>query len=144
MKDFDFYLNEGKVKKQNPDRELAKSLINDAAERAEKVIKLDVKIFSKIIFENMYDALREILDALLAIDGYKSYSHEAPIAYLKKYKIEDSVMVQLDNFRYQRNSSKYYGKDISVDNTMGIIDFYKKYSEKLIGITKINFDCAEK
>jgi len=136
MKDFDFYLNEGKVKKQNPDREFAKSLINDAAERAEKVITLDVKTFSKIIFENVYDALREILDALLAMDGYKSYSHEASIAYLKKYKIEDSVIVQLDNLRYQRNSSKYYGKGISVDDAMGIIGFYKKYSEKLMDIVK--------
>mgnify|MGYP001157325943 CR=1 FL=1 len=134
MNDFEFYLNEGKVKKQAPDKELAKSLVNDANERVGKVSKLDVKMFPKIAFENVYDALREILDALLTVSGYKSYSHEASIAYLKKYKIEDSVITELDNFRYKRNSSKYYGKGISEQDAVEIINFYKNHSGKLKSI----------
>ncbi len=136
MNDFEFYLDEGKVKRQSPDKEFAKSLINDASERFEKSTMLDVKLFSKIIFENIYDAIREILDALLAADGYKSYSHEASIAYLRKYKIEDSVIMELDSLRYKRNSSKYYGKGISPDDVLEIIRFYKSHSEQLIQIIK--------
>ena len=135
MNDFEFYFKDGKVKKQIQDTELARSLLNDAKQRFNKMIQLDVNKFSKIIFENVYDALRGILDSLLAADGYKSYSHEASIAYLKKYDVEDSLLKELDDFRYKRNSSKYYGKDIPVDDALTIIDFYKKYSEKFISLT---------
>lgn len=38
-------------------------------------------------------------------DGYKSDSHEASITYLKNLGIEDSITEQLDEFRYERNSS---------------------------------------
>ena len=136
MNDFEFYLREGTVKKRKPDMELAKSLINDANERFEKISKLDARVFSKIIFENIYDALRSILDALLAIDGYKSYSHEASIAYLKKYGFEGSLIAELNNFRLIRNSSKYYGKDISSEDSYDIIDFYKNHSGKIIQLIR--------
>ena len=88
----------------------------------------------------MYDAIRDILDALLAADGYKSYSHEASIAYLRKYSFEDSTLQELDDFRYLRNSSKYYGRDVSEENASGIMGFYGKYSEKIVSIAnkKIN------
>lgn len=131
MNDFEFYLREGTVKRRKPDMELAKSLINDANERFGKISKLDAGVFSKIIFENIYDALRSILDALLAIDGYKSYSHEASIAYLKKYGFEDSLIAEFDNFRLIRNSSKYYGKDIPSENSKDIADFYKKHAAQI-------------
>ena len=136
MNEFEYYLAEGKVKRQRHDLELAKSLLNDSLERFEKMTKLEVKDFSKIIFENIYDALRAILDALLAADGYKSYSHEASIAYLQKYGVEDSVLVELDDLRYKRNSSKYYGKDVSYGDALMIIDFYKKHSKKLLDIVR--------
>lgn len=140
MNNFDFYVNEGKVKKQNPDVELARSLVNDANARVAKVEKLDVNIYSKIIFENVYDGIREILDALLAVEGYKSYSHEASIAYLKNYNFDDSIISEIDNFRYRRNSSKYYGKDVSEEDAGEILHFYRKYSKKIVSIiqSKLN------
>lgn len=136
MNDFEFYLSEGSVKKRKPDFELAKSLIKDAKERFEKVSRLDTPAFSKIVFENVYDALRCILDALLALDGYKSYSHEASIAYLRKYKFEDSLIKELDNFRQTRNSSKYYGKDVPSGDTADIIKFYNDHGRRISGIAE--------
>ena len=84
MKNFEFYIEEGKVKKCSKDIELVKSLVNDAIERKKLIELMDINFMSKIIYENSYDVLRNILDALLLIDGYKSYSHEASISYLKK------------------------------------------------------------
>lgn len=136
MNDFELYSKEGKVKRQTPDFELARSLLADSITRIDKIKKLEINEFSKIIFENAYDAIRDILDALLAVDGYKSYSHEASIAYLKKYAFEDSTLRELDDFRYTRNSSKYYGKDVSEDDAREILSFYQKYSEKIILIAK--------
>lgn len=140
MNEFEFYLKEGKVKRKTPDFELSKSLINDSKTRLEKIKKLEIKEFSKIIFENAYDSLRDALDALLAAEGYKSYSHEASIAYLKKHAFEDSTLKELDNFRYLRNSSKYYGKDISKDEAKMILDFCRKYMEKIISLSEIKLN----
>ena len=132
MNDFEYYLGEGSVKRRSHDLELAKSLINDARDRFEKVSRLDADVFSKIIFENVYDALRDILDAILAIDGYKSYSHEASIAYLKAYGVEISVLMELDAFRQTRNGSKYYGKGIAKSDSDSIVKFYANHAPKLI------------
>lgn len=126
------------MKKQSIDFELSKSLVKDAEERVEKMKSLDLKKFSKIIFENFYDALRDLLDALLSCKGYKSYSHEASISYLKLNGFEDSVILQLDSFRFVRNSSKYYGKGISKEDCNEIIDLYQIYSNKLIKLIKSN------
>ncbi|PIN71626.1 hypothetical protein CO153_02960 [Candidatus Pacearchaeota archaeon CG_4_9_14_3_um_filter_30_11] len=144
MKKFEFYLNEKVVKKVSSDPSLANFLLADAKERFSQSIKLKLKEFNKIIFENVYDSLRNILDALLAINGFKSYSHEASIAFLQKFNIEESIILELDNFRYQRNSSKYYGKNISLESTTEIINFYNKYSEKLIKLCKKKDNCAKK
>ena len=141
MNNFEYYLKEGKVKNISVDKELANSLKNDAIERAKSSLSLDPKLFSKIIFENVYDAIRGLLDAILALEGYKSYSHEASIAYLKKFNIEDSIVVEIDDFRYKRNSSKYYGKNIGHEEVEKIIVFYRRYSPKLLEIVS---NCAKK
>ncbi len=78
-----------------------------------------------MVFENIYDCLRELLDALLAVDGYKSYSHEAAISYLKLFNISESIISNLDRFRATRNDSKYYGKIPSLENAEEIKQFYK-------------------
>ncbi|MBS1267301.1 MAG: hypothetical protein MAG795_01273 [Candidatus Woesearchaeota archaeon] len=130
MKDFQFYLNERKVKKISKDTELSKSLVDDSNQRIASTKQLVIG-FRKIIFENVYDSIRALLDALLAADGYKSYSHEASIAYLEKYDFEDSTLKLLDNFRYIRNSSKYYGKSISQDSAEHILEFYNEFSARI-------------
>lgn len=124
MKEFDYYLQKGDTRKVSKDIELAKSLKKDLLERAEKAIKLNTKEYSKMIFENIYDSLREFCDFLLAVDGYKSYSHEASISYLKKYGFNDTEIMTIDMFRYKRNGSKYYGKEITKEDAEDIKSFY--------------------
>ena len=93
MRPFDFYLELNEVKRVSKDPELAKSLIRDMNERIAKSLKLNVKEFAKIVFENLYDALREFSDALLALDGYKSYSHQASIAGLEEYNFSEEFII---------------------------------------------------
>ena len=99
MKLFEYYLKEKSVRKVSTDIELAKALKRDLFERIDKAIKLDTKEYAKLIFESIYDSLREFCDVLLAIDGYKSYSHEASLVYLKNYGFDDSKIAMLDRFR---------------------------------------------
>jgi hypothetical protein len=120
------------------DNELAKSLLIDMNERIEKSMKLDIKEFAKIIFENIYDALRDFCDALLAIKGDKSYSHQASISFLRKKGFGESIINELDLFRYKRNGSKYYVKPITPEDAEEIKDFYKKNKDKFNKYIKDN------
>lgn len=144
MKEFNFYIQENIVKKISPDLELANSLLRDSKERFDKAIKLDINEFNQFVFENIYDALRDILDSILAVYGFKSYSPEASISFLQRFKVSESIILELDNFRYKRNSSKYYGRKLSLDSSLEIISFYKKYSSQLIKLCKKKDNCAKK
>jgi len=119
------------VKKDVPNISLARFLIDDMDERIEKCLQLDMHLFSKIIFENIYDALQDFCNSLLALDGFKSYSHVASISYLAKFEFNDYEINLLDKFRLRRHSSKYYGVKISFEEAEEIFDFYNKIKNKI-------------
>ncbi|MBN1377460.1 hypothetical protein JW949_03985 [Candidatus Woesearchaeota archaeon] len=65
----------------------------------------------------LYESLRQILEAICLIEGYKVYSHEAFTYYLndkQEYKTADLF----DKYRRMRNEVNYYGKTISMKNTI--------------------------
>lgn len=134
MMPFEYFKNE--VQKKEPDMELARSLIKDMNERIEKSLLLDFEMFSKIIFENVYDALRDFCDALLACDGFKSYSHQASIAYLQKKGFDISIIEEFDQIMYKRNGSKYYGRKIGKSDARQIIEFYNLIKPRIEEIVK--------
>ncbi len=140
MREFEYYLKKEDVRKVSPDYSLAKALLRNLLKRGRNVIDLDLKKYSSLIFENLYDCFREAGDSLLSLKGYKSYSHQATIIYFKKYGFSENFVNDLDNFRYKRNSSKYYGEDISKEETLEIIEFYKKYIDKIKKIIEENLD----
>ncbi len=133
---FDYFVKKGDIKKSSPNKELAISLIKDMEERIKKSNLLDSNIFPKIIFENIYDGLRDFCDAILIINGFKSYSHQASISYLLKQGFDVSVIEEFDQFRYKRNGSKYYGEIISLGDAQQIKDFYNKLKNKINRIIK--------
>lgn len=131
MMPFEHFLETKEVRKSTPDKNLARSLIKDMHDRINKSMMLDIRVFSKIIFENIYDALRDFCDALLALDGFKSYSHQASISYLYKKGFDFSLLEEFDQLRYKRNSSKYYGEMVSESDTTRMKDFYLLIKDKI-------------
>jgi hypothetical protein len=136
MREFEYYVNKKDVKKVSQDKQLAISLVVDMEERTSDAMKLDTEAFPKIIFESVYDALRDFCDALLAVEGYKSYSHEGSISFLAKKGLDVAFMSALDNFRYKRNGSKYYAKKITPEDAKLIIEFYKSNKGRINEILK--------
>lgn len=140
MRNFDYFLMDKKVKNVRPDIELAKSLLKNVEERERTTLKLDPAEFYLIIFENFYDCLRELLDVILALNGYKSYSHEAAIAYLRDFDFPYNKMLDLDRFRIKRNNSKYYGKSPQTDDALEIKKFYLQNKDFLMKIINDKLD----
>jgi len=137
MRDFKIFLEEGSVKKITPNISLVKSLVSDAVKRLNfyKKLKLNNKN-SKYVLENIYESLRELADAILIKDGYKSYSHEASIVYLLKYNLSSIDINKFDNFRKIRNNSKYYGKPVDLEDANEIVELSEKLLNKINDILK--------
>ncbi|MBI4440403.1 hypothetical protein HY638_05510 [Candidatus Woesearchaeota archaeon] len=131
MKPFNYYLEIGEVKKAAPDLALAKSLVRDMNSRLKDSQSLSVSDYQKIVFENVYDALRDFADAILAVEGFKSYSHQASFAHLSRFNFDTQMLEALDRFRYKRNGSKYYGQTVSTGEAKEILDFYNSIIKKI-------------
>jgi hypothetical protein len=115
MRPFEDFLN-GDVKKTIIDRNIAKSLLEQAMRRLAYV---DAETITEdncdFILEQYYEAMRTLADAVLALNGYKSYSHEASIAFLEKDKDFSPMLLEgFDRLRRLRHGIRYYGKRVSM------------------------------
>jgi len=131
MESFESYLKKGEVREGFADKQRAKKLINDGEKRLIDVGKLDINELPKFVFENVYDAIRDFLLAIILNEGYNTKSHEVPIAFLFHKGFDIYTTNKLDFFRYKRNGSKYYGDEITIQEAKDIKEFYSKIKDKL-------------
>jgi hypothetical protein len=67
------------------------------------------------------------------IDGFNAgNSHEAEISYLKILRFEEIDVRFMDELRYYRNGTKYYGTVIGKDYAEEVLKFMNKNYSKLI------------
>ncbi len=79
----------------------------------EKRIHLqDKNTMSALIITDYYEIIKELLTAILLIDGFKSLSHKELIDYLKQRyssRFSESEIIFLDDLRKIRNRVVYEG-----------------------------------
>lgn len=108
-----------------PDIERARSLLGTVKTRMEVINLLfanDSEKFSSKIAEEYYEALFELITAIMCIDGYKTRSdlpgaHLATLNYLRKNYTEltEEEITLLNDLREKRNGIKYYGRNVKID-----------------------------
>jgi len=98
--------------KISPDKKRAESLFEMAKERFADIAK-ETKTYK--IIEEYYEIIKELLTAIIYIDGYKTLSHVKLLEYFSKnYKDLDEKQIKLiDELRKFRNRIVYYGEKIS-------------------------------
>ena len=128
MKAFTDFINEGKVWKQSPDPAEARSLLNQAMARLNDLQSLPLNDNNASFrFESAYEVLREAIQAFMAFQGYKPYSHEAVFSFaLEKQILPEPEAYKADRYREMRNDINYRGKTATVQETMEIISFVKR------------------
>src|SRR3989338_3001532 len=137
MMDFEYFIKKGNVFRREKDLQLAQSLIEDAIDRI-KTAKEDVSRKPKYAFENAYEAIIVLIDALFYIEGYKSYSHEANISFLSRFSKFTTVEIEnLDRLRKERHGSKYYAEKINYEEAKESIEYLDKLFEKILILVKI-------
>lgn len=128
IKPFDYYLSEKLVRKSSPNISMAKSLVQKAEIRFKMLRSESItEENSSIVFEEIYEALREASQSLMEIKGFKPYSHEALVSFLKEYNlVSEEKANMLDNYRILRNNSVYKAEKISLQKCTEAMDFAKK------------------
>ncbi len=125
MKPFNYYLNEGLVRRTRANSVLASALVSKAELRLKRISRSQIdEGESSIVFEDIYECIREAAQSLMEIKGYKPYSHEALISFLKEEKLlSESRINILDNYRILRNNSVYRAEEISLDKCKESLEF---------------------
>jgi uncharacterized protein (UPF0332 family) len=138
MSEFEDFITKGDVKLQGKNEALARALIK-SSEKGEKYIK-KLKIdneSAEYVVSLVYDIIRELIEAKLLINGYKSYSHEATILFLKRFKeFNEQEIIFLDNLRKIRNGIKYYGKEANKEDALKTLEFMSSILLKLKKLLK--------
>ncbi len=126
--EFEYYLKRGVVKRSIKDVKRAVSLLKTARKRMETAEKIEVRSFK---LEFIYEAIIELIEALMSLEGYKSYSHEADIAFLRKISFPEDIILKLDKVRRKRHRSKYYGIELKASEAEELIGFCRNIFKKL-------------
>lgn len=119
------------IKKTKINKELIKSLIEmsnikEGAVNSANINEANISAY----FSLAYDALRECLEAICIINGYKVTSHIC-LGELLKTLIEDFDFKEFDRARYARNGVNYYGTKISFAQGKEMIDKMFKMKKRL-------------
>lgn len=124
---FEYYEKNNLVERTTLNVSLAKSLIEKAELRLNRVLKEKItETEASLIFEDIYESIREASQSLMQLAKYKPLSHEAIIAFLikNKYIPEEKINI-LNNYRILRNKSVYQAEKISIDKCNEAIKFAK-------------------
>jgi len=115
-----------------------KSLIEMAKERFQDINK-ESKTYK--IVEEYYEVIKELITALMYLDGFKTLSHKMLIVYLEKNynEFNKAETILIDELRKLRNNIVYYGqkieKDFLINNeeniTFIILKLFKIINSKL-------------
>ena len=134
IKDFKYYLESQLAKRASVDFEEAKALMKKSEGRLSFSIKTREinDNTAPYIFEDIYECLREASQALMSLRGYKPYSHEALIAFLKEFFIFSlSDISALDRYRMLRNKTVYSGEKITSATCKEAFEFLLSFLPKL-------------
>ena len=105
------------IRKVKQDLEMARSILKMVEIRIKAVKMLNKEEFASLVIEDYYEIIKEIITALIAVDGYKTLSHEVLIGFLKEFYDEfpESEILFIDQLRQLRNKIVYKGFFIESD-----------------------------
>ena len=107
-----------------------KSLIETSEERIEVIKNIDRKNCN-FVFEDYYTSIMELLQAFLAIRGYKILNHVCLGFYIRDVLCREDLYILFDDVRYKRNSLTYYGRRMDFDTARLAISKCKKLIKEI-------------
>ena len=120
------------IKKINPDLIRAKSMLKMSKDSLNilNITSLNEKTMN-IIFRELYEGLRQYIEAIGYSKGFKFRTHEAITLFLKEYLNEKEISFKFDKYRKLRNGINYYGNPVSIETVREAIEEIPKIIKKL-------------
>ncbi|MBU2633902.1 MAG: hypothetical protein KJ674_01520 [Nanoarchaeota archaeon] len=111
------------VKEISVDHNLVKSLINSSDKRliSNNRLKLD-ETTAATKLSIVYESLREVLEAVATLKGFKIYNHECFCAFLNEICKDYNSSNNFNRFRIIRNKINYYGNDVDKNEAKNLIE----------------------
>jgi len=135
--DFLWYVEKGKVKKTQSNIARARALIKTALGRLQRISNRK-DIYD---FEDVYESLKEVLQAFMEAEGYHPYSHEAIVAFAKdNMKLGEKTVNKLDKMRRMRHDFVYRGAEVNPETVKELVDFGIELIEKLVREIRKKFE----
>jgi hypothetical protein len=76
----------------------------------ERIKNEDKERFATLILADIYEISKELITAILFVEGYKTLNHTDLIEYVKERRIlDDKEIYKLDQLRILRNKIEYEG-----------------------------------
>lgn len=127
----------GFIRKVSPNIQRAQSLIK-ISDMKEKVIQKIVLNQSNInaYLPMAYDSLRESMEAVCILKGYKVTNHICIGELLKRFDANFDLIL-FDRLRYARNSINYYGEEIDLNQGKIFVEEIFKMKKDLFKLFKI-------
>lgn len=138
MTDFEELRADGRIEDVTEDRAKARSLLERSKTRLDNQRDREITESNAFeILENIYESMREALEAGMAVDGFKSEDHVSTIAYgEEKLGVEKSVINQFHRFRKLRNESRYEAREITEKEARQILKTAESVMEGIHGKIK--------
>lgn len=139
LKNFEDFIEDNIVKKQNPNLSRASFLIKESEKtlrglnKRVKVMGIDEDNINSIL-KDCYDVLMEIIRAKMLLKGYNASglgAHEAEVSYLRVLGFSEKDVQFCDQLRYFRNGMLYYGTILDEVYVKKVLDFLKEIYPKL-------------
>ena len=139
MKKFNEFLIEGVVRKQYPDKQRAKDLI-DMSNRKQKNLNRTIEKIgiddenSNDIVEDCHDVILGLIRSKMLLNGFSASgqgTHEAEVSFLEELNFTEQEVEFVNKLRYFRNGIFYYGKRFDKEYAKKALDFLDRFKEKI-------------
>ena len=118
--------------------EKARSILKMVSLIEERIGKQDKKRMSALIISDYYEIIKELITAILLVEGYKTLSHKDLITYLreKHHEFSGHEISVMDDLRVLRNRISYEGFFVDPSYLERNESLFKASIEKLRSLLK--------
>lgn len=127
-------IEQGVVRQIPPNNARAKSLLIMSRQSLDVIMKMDLTSEnSSIIFRELYECLRQVIEAIGYTRGYKFENHESIRAFIEEVLANKSLANNFDRYRKIRNGINYYGDIVPLETAAQAVKDIPRYIKDLTG-----------
>jgi len=133
MKSIEDYIEEGRVEEIRKDLGKAKGLLHRSRRRLNEVKDRNISEDNAfLIFENIYESMRECIESLMTLKGFESEDHVATIDWAaEELNLERNKINKLHKYRKLRNASRYEAAEITKSDAEETLEFGESFIKEI-------------